>query len=265
MMRVVETDVLERPGTGVPLVLLHGIGSNAHSWQPAMDALEPGIRALAWNAPGYGGSARLAVMRPTPADYAARLHAVLDALGTARAVLVGHSLGCLFAARFAAAYPARVVSLVLLSPAQGYGVAAGGDLPDRVQARIDQLRQMGADAYAAARAGHLMHRPDGRPDILARLRAGLASLDLAGYAQAVHALGSGDLIADAPRITVPVSVAYGAEDGVTSPSGAERLMAALPAGANLTLVPETGHALPQEQPRWVAALLSELHATHAHG
>jgi pimeloyl-ACP methyl ester carboxylesterase len=256
--RAAGTDLLIRPGRGMPVVLLHGIGSDAAGWAPAMAALEPSIPAIAWDAPGYRGSARLPALRPSTADYADRLAAVLDALGMPRVVLAGHSLGALFAASFAATRADRVAALALVSPAQGYRVPPGGDLAARAEARIGQLRAMVRDADAAARAGHLMHRPQARPDMLARLRAGLAGLGLAGYAQAVHALATGDLVADAAGITCPSLVAYGTEDIVTPPSGAARLMAVLPAGTRLELVPDTGHTLPQEHPGIVAAMLARL-------
>ena len=58
-------------GAGTPIVLLHGIGSNAQSFVPLMQALDGRYPTLAWDAPGYGDSQPLTVDWPDASDYAA--------------------------------------------------------------------------------------------------------------------------------------------------------------------------------------------------
>ena len=253
------TDILRRPGAGLATVLLHGIGSDAQTWRAVMEAL-PGP-VLAWDAPGYGASLPVSPASPVPADYAARLAAVLDAMGIDQVVLVGHSLGALFAGSFAVAHPARVAALALLSPALGYAVPPGAALPGPVQARIDDLTALGPAEFAARRAGRLV----ARPQALAGVQRAMAGLRPDGYAQAVRALGAGDLVADAPRISAATLVGVGELDVVTPPAGAHRLHAALrhPLGA-ARLLPGCGHALPQEAPAELAALLLPLLVETAH-
>jgi pimeloyl-ACP methyl ester carboxylesterase len=113
----------------LPVVLLHGIGSNADSFEPLMAAMDGSYPTLAWNAPGYGDSAPLAVEWPDASDYAAALNRLLAHLQIARCVLVGHSLGNLIAARYAVAAPEQVAALILISPALGYGAKKGAALP----------------------------------------------------------------------------------------------------------------------------------------
>ncbi len=259
---VAGTALLRRPGdnASTPLVLLHGIGSNAASWAPMLARLDPRIDATAWDAPGYGGSSPLAEASPRPQHYAARLEAVLDGLGLGRVMLAGHSLGALFAANFAASRPARVAALALLSPASGYRVPPGGTLPDALQARIDDLDRLGAEAFATARSPRLVHRPEASQAVLARVQRAMAAVHPAGYAQAVRALGAGDLLADAARIAPPVLVAVGTHDRVTPPAGVRAVFAALTHGLRLVELPDAGHALPQECPAEVARLLCELAA-----
>ncbi len=75
------------------------------------------------------GGARIFLIdwQPAPphfglADYAGRLIAdCLDAAGGERAILLGHSLGGLFAAIFSAAYPERVRGLALLASPLNFG------------------------------------------------------------------------------------------------------------------------------------------------
>ena len=98
-------------GSGTPLTLLHGISSGAASWHKQM-AL-PGYRVLAWDMPGYGESPMLATARADAGAYADALARMLDRAGVQKTVLLGHSLGALVAAAFAARYPQRVRYLVL--------------------------------------------------------------------------------------------------------------------------------------------------------
>ena len=251
---------LHRPGTGnaPPLVLLHGIGSNAESWGPLLTALDPAIDAIAWDAPGYGASEPLAEAAPTPTHYAVCLAMFLAALRLDRVSVAGHSLGALFAARFAVARPMQVAAMALLSPALGYGVAVGAPLPPAGQARIDDLDRLGPAEFAAQRAHRLVHRADDKTAVLAGVRRAMAGVRSPGYAQAVRALGSGTLLADAARIAAPTLVAVGAEDVVTPPDNARSVHAALRHKGALEVVPDAGHALPQEAPSVVAQLLATL-------
>jgi pimeloyl-ACP methyl ester carboxylesterase len=259
-VRAAGVDVLRRAGSrsGTPIVLLHGVGSNAWSFAPLMEALDPAFDAYAWDAPGYGASKPLVMESPHPSDYADALTDVLDALELDRVVLVGHSLGSLFAGSFAAMRPARVAALALLSPALGYCVATGAALPPNVQSRIDDIERLGPEPFAASRAARLVYSPQTKPEVLARVRSAMAALNKTGYAQAVRALGHGDLLADAARITAPSWVAIGAEDAVTPPAGARALHAALTNPRQYQEFAATGHALPQEAPAAVARLLEEL-------
>lgn len=251
---------LRRPGRehGLPLVLLHGIGSNAKNYTSLMAALPPVVDVIAWNAPGYATSQPHVAASPTPRDYAAALQRLLDALGLTRIVLVGHSLGCLFTASFATLCPTRVAALALLSPALGYKVAPGAALPPSVQARIDEIETLGPSDFAAQRAARLVFEAERKPQVLATVREAMAAVNPAGYAQAVRALGAGDLLADAAHITAPTLVAVGAEDVITPPANARTAYEALPHGAGYHEIAKAGHALPQENPEAVATLLTEL-------
>lgn len=251
---------LRRPGAvpGRTIVLLHGIGSNGGSFTPLIDALPEAFDVVAWHAPGYGGSRALVSSFPRPDDYADALLAFLDALGLDRVTLLGHSLGCLFAGSFAARHPERVGALALLSPALGYGVRPGEAMPETVQGRIDELRALGPRDFAAKRAARLVHQPEINSAVLGAVREAMAAVDPVGYMQAARALGAGDLLADAPALSMATLVAVGAQDVITPPTNARKLYDALPRPAGLHEIQGAGHALPQENPAAVARLLVKL-------
>jgi pimeloyl-ACP methyl ester carboxylesterase len=253
------------PGAGrLPLVLLHGIGSNAASWSSLADALKGYTEIIAWDAPGYGDSRPLAVAEPSPNHYSEALADFLRCIGQERVVLVGHSLGALFAARFAAARPHQVAALGLLSPASGYNVKAGLPLPYGVQSRIDDLDLLGPDEFASARAPKLISDPDRKPELVAKIREAMSKVSQPGYRQAVQALASGDLATDAAKITSPTLVAVGADDTVTPPAGVHRIHDLLQVSVGMFEVPKSGHALPQEAPQYTADLMRKLIQVASH-
>lgn len=258
-------EIFRRPADGkaCTFVLLHGVGSNAQSFEPLMEALPPSIEAIAWNAPGYGESKPLAGASPVPRDYAAVLAAVMDKLDLSHAVLVGHSLGSLFAASFAAAFPARVSALALLSPALGYRVPPHQLLPPAVQSRIDELNALGPVAFSAKRAARLVGDPLHKPHVLAAVERAMAAVRPQGYAQAVRALGAGDMTADLATVSAPTLVAVGSKDVITPPPSAEAARDALRGEVQYHEIEGSGHALPQEEAALVAKLLVAFVQEHA--
>jgi pimeloyl-ACP methyl ester carboxylesterase len=225
---------------GVPLVLLHGIGSNAQSWAAQLADFGAARRVLAWNMPGYGGTSALAMPHPNPDDYAAALEAFLAAQGITLCDLVGHSLGGLLGGRLVVRVPSLVRRLVLSSPAGGYRVPAGASLPERLQARIDDLLALGPAGLAAKRAAGTVG-PGADQAVLARVEQAMAAINPSGYTAAVWQLAQGDLAADAPCIACPTMVLVGSADRVTPPDSVLPLAALVP-GAAAQVIPGAGHA-----------------------
>lgn len=239
-------------------VLLHGIGSGAASWLPCALALAgraPGARIVAWNAPGYGKSSLLAAMRPGADAYAARLRQLLTALGIERCTLVGHSLGAMMAAAFAAGYPGALERLVLMSPARGYGVQARQAQGAQVaRERLSTLGELGIHGMATQRSARLLSE---RADVGQRdwVRWNMAQLNAAGYTQAVHLL-CGDAIenhAQPALIGMPGTVWCGDLDPVTTPEASREV--ALQYGFPFALIGGAGHACYVEQPEAAAAAI----------
>lgn len=110
------------PGSEVTLVLLHeGLGSVA-MWQdfPAALADRTGCGVLAYSRQGYGQSDPCPL--PRPLDYMEReardgLGPLLDAAGTQRTILLGHSDGASIAALYAGRHAdPRVQGLIVMAP-----------------------------------------------------------------------------------------------------------------------------------------------------
>lgn len=238
-------------GQGEPLVLLHGIGSNARSWQPVMPDLGAGRRVIAWDAPGYGASDALGEARPDAVPYAEALAALLRALGISRAVVVGHSLGALMGAALAERHPDLVAGLVLADPASGSGCPPDGPWPDAIATRLRELVELGPERFAEARAPRLC-APGAPPDAVAAVRRSMAEIRISGYAQACSLLARGDLAASVAGLRVPGLVTCGALDAVVPPDKARRIADAWP-GAGYVEIPGVGHAGYVENPAAYAA------------
>ncbi|WP_198968790.1 alpha/beta fold hydrolase [Xylophilus sp. ASV27] len=244
-------------GQGPAIVCLHGIGSGAASWLQVALTLAPQARLIAWDAPGYGASTPLAPAAPGAADYARRLHAVLDALEIPSCVLVGHSLGALAAAaaaRGGSALASRIRRLVLISPAAGYGAPSRAEARARVRTeRLATLDALGIAGMAAHRSGRLV---SDTASASARqwVRWNMARLNEHGYRQAIELLCNGNLLADLPP-AMPVRVACGTLDVVTPPQACAEV--ARQCGVALEPIEGAGHASYVEQPQAVSTLLRE--------
>jgi len=244
-------------GAGPVVVCLHGIGSGAASWLDTALLLAPHARLIAWDAPGYGESTPLMPEAPTAADYAQRLHALLDAMAIDSCVLVGHSLGALtaaFAARAGSPLVARIRRLVLLDPTGGYGAPVRAEARQRVHTeRLNTLATLGIAGMVAQRSGRLVSE---NASELARqwVRWNMSRLNDHGYRQAVELLCGGDLVSDLPP-AMPVRVACGSLDVVTPPVWCDEV--ARKCGVPLELIGGAGHASYVEEPELVTAMLRE--------
>lgn len=106
-----HTVALRELGAGEPaVVLIHGFAENLNLWRPVQERLAQQCRTVALDLWGFGASAR--PPQAQPRDWVDEIIGVMDALGIARAVLVGHSLGGRAALMTARAHPDRVRGVV---------------------------------------------------------------------------------------------------------------------------------------------------------
>ncbi|MFN4088939.1 MAG: alpha/beta fold hydrolase [Alphaproteobacteria bacterium] len=229
-------------GAGVEtLVLLHGLGGNALSWEEQFGPLGETRRAVAWDAPGYGGSDDPAAPEPGLDDYVAALAAFLDALDLGLCDLLGHSMGGIVAARFAARHGGRVRRLVLSCTTADFSPSGPG-----FAARAEELRTLPAAAFGRLRADGMAASATPEP-VRQRLAAVAASARLPGFAAAARMLGRSDNRGLLPGLALPVLVIAGSEDRIAPLAEAERLAALVP-GSRLVVVEDAGHAPYAEQP-----------------
>jgi pimeloyl-ACP methyl ester carboxylesterase len=113
----VEQFYLDLPGEGPPLVMLHGLSSNAHAFSGLISAgLSPAFRVVAPDLRGRARSGKPASGYGMP-EHAADIIALLDHLGLERVVLAGHSFGGYLGIYLAASFPERIEKLIVIDAA----------------------------------------------------------------------------------------------------------------------------------------------------
>ncbi|MDF3605388.1 alpha/beta hydrolase [Paracoccus sp. DMF-8] len=245
-IRLGYVELGEAPGsaTGLPVILIHGYTDSSRSWSllagPLRDAL-PGRRIIAVELRGHGISDAPECCYG-PDNLADDLKGAMDALGIARADLVGHSLGSITAAELAATHPDRVNRLVLASSATAIPAAASEWLWQEIPALPDQIDP--ADAFMTAWFANPNPVP---PDFLSREMAEAAAIPKHVWTGVLTSLTTHDWTMLAPRISAPTLVLWGDQDGLFGPESQAALHAALP-GADTLTYPGLGHNFFWEQP-----------------
>jgi pimeloyl-ACP methyl ester carboxylesterase len=269
----VRVRVLERPGSGPAVVLIHGLPGTADDFDRVTPLLT-GERTIAYDRPGFGFSS--GGYHPLDAQLAA-LGELIDRLGGGPVVLVGHSYGGTLALAFAERRPAAVRGLVLVDAAAA-GERASGFA--RAQAHLIgvlswPLVEPLADATfsqamrtAAAKQGDAQAFAPGPVDPghehrLLAINMRHDDLDALAGEQLAFSGVVGRIDERLASIAVPVVVIQGASDRLVAARYGRRLAASLP-HARLAIV-RGGHMQPYVHPGVVAAAVRSVLAAGGAG
>jgi len=249
---------------GPPLaVLLHGVGGGRQGFPSSGAALAGlGFRVLAADQPGYGLSGLI-----DPYDMAGMADAVRRLIVWAAgeqgaALIVGHSMGGMVAQELAARAPQHVSALVLAATSPAFGSPDGTWQAEFLSSRFAPLDAGLGMAGLAAQLVPAMAGREARRERLAEAQALMAGVPEATYRRALAALVRFDRREALARIAVPTLVVTGEDDRTAAPEVARR-MAARIAGAELAIVPATGHLLMLEQPEAFDRVLLDFVARRA--
>jgi non-heme chloroperoxidase len=229
-----------------PIVFLHGYTDSWFSFSRLLPHLSPRRHhAYALDQRGHGDSER-PIGGYRVDDFAADAVAFLDAVGVARATLVGHSLGSVIARRVAETHPQRVARLVLIGAVGTPVNAAVRQLLEVVRALPDPVPTDFVRDFQVSTA----HQPLPEP-FLAQVVAESLKLPARVWRAALQALVDTDDSAELARLRLPTLVLWGDRDAYFPRQEQDRLAAAIP-GARLTVYTETGHSPHWERPERVA-------------
>ena len=234
------------------LMFVHGVGSTAAIWDRQLEAFGDEYVCAAIELRGNGALPDPDPALITRAGYAADVCAVADSLGAKRFTVVGCSLGGVVAFELWEGAPQRVEAMLILGSFARY--PDGERNAEQLRAQAVELGNM--RAFAQARAAKLGLPP-------ARMRETIeqyACKSLASFLAATDATWTGDYRAVLPTIDVPVLVAYGEHDTVAPRALAEEIAAGIP-GAQLAIIPDSGHVANADNPAAFNRLLREFLAT----
>ncbi|HVN39641.1 MAG TPA: alpha/beta hydrolase [Myxococcota bacterium] len=260
-----DLHLLEWSREGVPLLLLHGFGNDAHIWDDFAPSVAPHYRVLALDHRGHGDSAWDPERRYEHEAMVEDVERVTSELGIDRLVVVGHSLGGRIATLFAGRHPERMAGLVIVD------VGPEVDARGKLRIRMDvESRPTPVYASAAEYARDLsLAYPAARPDALARMaehglrrRAdGLYELKmdpaLRGAMSAAETPAEAEareremerLLWDALRkIPCPTLVVRGAASDILSPDVADRMVEEVLPKGRLAVVARASHSVMTDNP-----------------
>lgn len=250
-------------GTGPPIVLLHGLGSDSSAWHRVAPELATQHRVIAVDLPGY--SLRTDVDDvPDAIELADALDQLLHRLGIECAVLVGHSFGGAVCLVTAGRHPRRCAGLVLIA-AGGFGTELNPLLPllgTRIGAQLlDRLYRPRASRTILRFAARVESRPvrDSRARIAElmetynRLRSERARTQFRASVRRTLALNAGPDRARLAELdpSIPVLVLWGREDRVLPVWHAKNAAAVLP-WATVRILEGAGHTPHRSHPFEVA-------------
>ena len=104
---------IQSSGNGRPIVLLHGLASNAHFWDLASPHMNDHFNTIALDQRGHGGSAKTEEGYDFP-NVASDVASFINSLGIENPILVGHSWGGNVAVQVAADNPGLLSGLVCI-------------------------------------------------------------------------------------------------------------------------------------------------------
>ena len=227
-------------GDGAPVVLLHGLGCSAASWDDTVRQLIRSHQTVSIDLRGFGSSDRTYGAFEL-ADLATDVRLVLERLELDPAPVVAHSMGGMVAQHLCLDAPERVTGLLLCG-------TTSGPTPEIREASVQLAslaREAGAVALAEAMAP-LLFGPDtlqNRPDQVEEFIGSFGSCDDQVLALALDAIAAFDVTARLGDITVPTTVLAGEHDPYLADC---RRLAELIPGAEIRVLDGLGHMAPFE-------------------
>jgi pimeloyl-ACP methyl ester carboxylesterase len=258
----------EEAGAGTPIVFVHEFGGDYRTWEPQMRHFSRAHRCVTFSARGYPPSD----IPNDPARYGQDIArgdvvSIMDALGLARAHVVGHSMGSYTALHVGINHPERCISVT----AAGCGWGSVADPATREAMRETALataamfseKGMAEAAVIYGGGPTRLSQKYKDPRGYAEFLRMLAEHSAEGHALTMRMVQARrptlcDMEAELRRFAVPLLIIVGDEDD-TSLEGSLFLKRIVPT-AGLLVIPRTGHTITSEEPAVVNAALAELFA-----
>jgi 3-oxoadipate enol-lactonase len=227
------------------LVFLHGIGGAARAWRGQLDFFKRRYRTIAWDMPGYGGSAPLQTV--SIAALAGALQDFLHQVGAIKPVIVGHSIGGMIVQQWLAKSPLIAGAVVLAQTSPAFGKPDGDWQKAFIDARLGPLDRGETLASLAPSLVKELVGDDPDPGGMDLARDCMAAVPEASYRAAMLALMGFDLRNALKNIAVPTLVLSGSKDNNAPAPMMAKMASYIPSAKHVELK-GVGHLANLERP-----------------
>lgn len=227
----------ERTGRGLPLVLIHALGTSLRSWDPLIPALSQRYEVIAYDWRGHGRTEKAG------GDYsltllARDLDALLGVLGIEKAYLAGVAVGAMIAQQVALDFPSEVAGLILSDCSS----RSDPSVEQYVEARAARVQQEGVRVAVEATIERAFAPgfAEAHPEVVEQFRGEFLANDPHAYARASRLALALDVTERLQEIRCPTFLMVGEMDRLLPPAASEVIRQHIP-GAALKLLPGVGH------------------------
>ena len=242
-------------GGAMPILFLHGVGSDKSVWAPQLAHFGRSRRAVAFDYPGYGDSDPVAAGSSRD-DFAAAILSAMDALGMSQAHVCGLSLGGVVAIAMHAAAPRRCASLIL---ADTFAVHPDG--PAIHERATSASRTLTMRQLAEQRTPVILG-PDASDELRDEVCRTMARIEPDAFRTGTEAVWLADQRERVAEIKVPTLIICGDHDRPTPPALSEELHRMIP-GSRLEIIANAGHLTNIEQPEAFNRLVQDFVQGHS--
>lgn len=241
-------------GEGRLAVFIHGFPLDHSVWLDQLNGLAHVRRCVAVDLRGFGRSDPVVESTLSMEVFADDVAALIEALGSDQADVVGISMGGYVALALWELRPNLVRTLSLLD------TRATADTAEAAASREDLVERLLAEGRAGVASSLLASMLAPNPPALVRARV-RSMIEGTRYETMVAALDGmrsrSDRAAMLPTISVPTLVAGGESDTLTPPVVVRAMAEHIP-GARTVIVRDAGHLPPIERPSSINEALMEL-------
>jgi pimeloyl-ACP methyl ester carboxylesterase len=233
------------------LCLVHPIGTSKEIWNSVIPLLKPQYSITAIDLPGHGESTINGTF--TLEEAATALIQYLEKKKQ-KVVIIGHSIGGMITQIVAAQKPEFLQGIVLVSTL----VKPPNEVSKAMIDRANLVRNQGMKSILSSTLQRWFTQKnlEDRLPIISSVSNILLETNAEVHAQAWKAISRFDGSKLLPVIDLPVLVLVGDKDVSTPPSTAEEIVQ-LCSNSRLKVIPNVGHALPQEAPVAFSQLIKD--------
>ena len=231
-------------GSGPNIFLFHGMNGSSRSWRYLFDELKESFRLVAWDAPSFGETD---VFGDQLEDFVGVAKFMVSQLNLENAVLVGHSMGGIIAARLASTQSLSFKGLVLSSTHLGFSKPKGEELMPRYADRICSIEEnVETSGYTHDRAERAAAKGTD-PEIIKFLADAVKKVRIEAIRDGGRMSQEANNRNIGSKIDGPVLILSGSKDKVISREMHKELLDEFPEAKEF-IFPDSGHASYAEKP-----------------